>query len=78
MAMQVAAALAEAQFQPLAGGEAFERRPRLGDERPRILTAPAKRWLRGLRSDQPHGAAVGELERLAVDDRRDGGKLGLG
>jgi hypothetical protein len=49
MAMPVAAALAEAQLQPPAGGEVLERRPRLGDERPGILATPAKRWLWRLR-----------------------------
>jgi len=73
--MPVGAAPAKAKLDFSAGREAPQSRSRVGDQRPRIVAAPAKRRRRRLGADQPHHASVGELERLAVLDRSDGRRL---
>ncbi|MFO7479024.1 MAG: hypothetical protein R6X03_11935 [Methyloceanibacter sp.] len=73
--MPVAAAPREAKLDRLAQGQAFQPSLRLLDKRPRRVAAPAERRSRRLRADQADRTAVGEAERLAVEDRGDRARL---
>ena len=68
MTVPVETAAARFQLHRPVCGQRGKRLLRLVDERPGILAPPAERGQRRLGADQPDGPAVGELERLAIDD----------
>jgi hypothetical protein len=75
--MAIDAAPAMFQFDLGARGEPLERLLGLRHHRPGIVAPPAEWRRRRLGADQPHDGAVGERQRLAVDDLRHGAAFRL-